>query len=94
MTYRAIPDPEVSGAKLVSNFFKRSAGPLNWPETFNLSAVIRLTPSGAPTGRAFIELRPSRQYFRTGLLLKQREYFPLRHLSLPSHKAARVSGCL
>jgi len=60
MTYRIIPDPEVSGIKLVSNFFKRSAGPLNWPETFNLSAVIRLTPSGAPTGRAFIELRPSR----------------------------------
>ena len=49
MTYRVIPDPEVSGVKLVS-----------WPETFNLSAVIRLTPSGAPTGRAFIELRPSR----------------------------------
>jgi len=61
MTYRIIPDPEVSGAKLVPGL---------------------------------TELRPSRQYFRTGLLLKQREYFPLRHLSLPSHKAARVTGCL
>jgi len=43
MTYRVIPDPEVSGAKWVPGLE---------------------------------ELRPSRQYFRTGLLLKQREYFP------------------
>jgi len=57
MTYRIIPDPEVSGVKLVS-----------WPETFNLSAVIRLTPSGAPTGRAFYEVA-SPPSTSTGLLL-------------------------
>jgi hypothetical protein len=62
MTYRVIPDPEVSGGKWVPGL---------------------------------TELRPSRQYFRTGLLLKQREYFPYGVLILlPSHKAARITGCL